>query len=127
MSEAESEVSSPKRFLLAGVATALAASICCIGPIVLLSLGIGGAWISSLILFEPYRPIFIGLTFLFLGLAFYRVLYRTPNVRQGVSLFGCARSQTLASGLLDHSDSCSWPDRSPVAGREVKPKNERKK
>lgn len=73
MSEAERKVSSPKRFLAAGVIAALAASICCIGPILLLSLGIGGAWISSLILFEPYRPIFIVLTLLFLGLAFHRV------------------------------------------------------
>ena len=90
MSEAESEVSSPKRFLLAGVATALAASICCIGPIVLLALGIGGAWISSLILFEPYRPIFIGLTFLFLGLAFYRV-YIAPRTYARGSVCSDAR------------------------------------
>jgi len=80
MSEPERKVSNPKRFLVAGVVAALAASICCIGPILLLSLGIGGAWISSLVLFEPYRPIFIGLTLLFLGLAFYRV-YIAPRTR----------------------------------------------
>jgi len=44
-----------------------------------LALGIGGAWISNLIALEPYRPIFIGLTIVFLGLA-YRKLYLTPQV-----------------------------------------------
>ena len=73
MSEAGKVVSNPRRYLLAGVVSALAASICCIGPMLLLSLGLGGAWIGSFILIEPYRPIFIVLTLLFLGLAFHRV------------------------------------------------------
>lgn len=49
------------------------------GPLVLLALGIGGSWISNLTAMEPYRPIFIGLTLLFLGLAF-RQLYLVPQV-----------------------------------------------
>jgi mercuric ion transport protein len=90
MSEAERKVSSPKRFLAAGVIAALAASICCIGPILLLSLGIGGAWISSLILFEPYRPIFIVLALLFLGMAFHRIYIASRACPQG-SACGDAR------------------------------------
>ena len=43
------------------------------GPLVLLALGIGGAWIGTLTPFEPYRPLFIGLTLIFLGLAFRKV------------------------------------------------------
>jgi mercuric ion transport protein len=78
MSEPAKEASNPTRFLVAGVVAAMAASICCIGPVFLLALGIGGAWISSLTFFEPYRPIFIGLAFLFLALAFYRV-YIVPR------------------------------------------------
>jgi len=65
--------------LMAGVLAAIGASACCVGPLVLLALGIGGAWISNLIALEPYRPIFIGLTLVFLGLA-YRKLYATPQV-----------------------------------------------
>lgn len=42
MSEPEKEASNPIRFLVAGVVAALAASICCIGPVLLLALGIGG-------------------------------------------------------------------------------------
>lgn len=70
---------SAKPTLLAGVLAAIGASACCVGPLVLLSLGIGGAWVSSLTGLEPYRPIFIGLTLLFLGLTFRR-LYRQPGV-----------------------------------------------
>ncbi|EKT4485121.1 mercury transporter MerT [Pseudomonas putida] len=58
---------------------AIGASICCVGPLVLLTLGIGGSWAGNLTVMEPYRPLFIGLTLLFLGLAF-RTLYLTPQV-----------------------------------------------
>jgi len=61
------------RALIAGVLAAVGASVCCVGPLVLLALGIGGTWVGSLTAMEPYRPIFIGLTLLFLGLAFRRL------------------------------------------------------
>lgn len=67
-----------KGSLIAGALATVGASLCCVGPLVLLSLGIGGAWIGSLTALEPYRPIFIGLTLLFLGLAFRR-LYLVPQ------------------------------------------------
>lgn len=60
--------------LLAGALAAVGASLCCVGPLALLLLGIGGAWISYLTALEPYRPIFIVLSLVFLGLAF-RGLY----------------------------------------------------
>jgi mercuric ion transport protein len=65
--------------LLAGALAAIGASVCCVGPLVLLALGIGGVWVGSLTTLEPYRPLFIGLTLLFLGLAFRR-LYLQPQV-----------------------------------------------
>lgn len=66
-----------KRSLIAGALAAMGASVCCVGPLVLLALGVGGAWIGSLTALEPYRPIFIGVTLLFVGLAFRR-LYLVP-------------------------------------------------
>jgi mercuric ion transport protein len=87
-------MSSPgaKGSLVAGVLAALGASVCCVGPLVLLALGIGGAWVGHLTAFEPFRPIFVGLTFLFLGLAFCR-LYFIPQVCEpGVS---CAEVHTI--------------------------------
>lgn len=62
--------------LVAGILAAIGASCCCAVPLMLLTLGLGGVWIGSLPALEPYRPIFIGLTVLFLGLAF-RKLYLT--------------------------------------------------
>jgi len=67
-----------KGSLVAGMLAAIGASVCCVGPLVLLALGIGGAWIGNLTAFEPYRPLFIGLTLFFLGLAFRR-LYLVPQ------------------------------------------------
>lgn len=67
------------RLGLAGaVAGALAASICCLGPLVLVALGATGAWIGGLAAIEPYRPLFILATVGLLGFAFYRE-YRKPN------------------------------------------------
>lgn len=68
-----------KGSLLAGVLAAIGASVCCVGPLVLLTLGIGGAWIANLTALEPLRAWFIAATLLFLGLAFRR-LYLQPQV-----------------------------------------------
>ena len=68
-----------KGSLVAGVLAVIGASGCCVGPLVLLALGIGGAWIANLTALEPLRPWFIAATLLFLGLAFRR-LYLQPQV-----------------------------------------------
>ena len=57
----------------------------------LLTLGIGGTWIATFTALEPYRPIFIGMTLLFLGLAFRR-LYLTPQVCAPGALCSDART-----------------------------------
>ena len=67
----------PHRSLVAGTAAALVASVCCVGPLVLLALGVGGAWVANMTALEPYRPIFVGVALVFLGLAF-RKLYLVP-------------------------------------------------
>ncbi len=62
----------------AGVLAAIGASLCCVAPLVLVSLGLGGAWVGRLTALEPYRPVFIGITVGFLVLAFYK-LYVAPR------------------------------------------------
>ena len=46
--------------LLAGGLAALFASACCLGPLVLIMVGISGAWISHLTALEPYQPLAMG-------------------------------------------------------------------
>lgn len=77
-----------KHSLLAGALAAIGASVCCVGPLVLLMLGIGGAWVANLTAVEPLRPWFIGVTVLFLGMTFKR-LYLQPQVCEpGVACAG---------------------------------------
>src|SRR5216684_2770269 len=45
--------------LFAGGLAAILASTCCLGPLILISLGFSGAWIGHLTVLEPYRPFFI--------------------------------------------------------------------
>ena len=54
------------------VGAAVAASACCTIPLVLVSLGVGGAWMSNLTALEPYRPLFIVLAMGLMGFAFVR-------------------------------------------------------
>lgn len=59
------------------VLTAIAASICCVGPALLAVAGVGSIGIFTSL--ESYRPYFIGLTVVLLGLAFY-LTYRKKEV-----------------------------------------------
>jgi len=62
-----------------GIVTAIAASLCCITPIVGLVAGIGGI-ASSFEWMEPFRPYLIGVTTLALGFGWYQKLKpRTPD------------------------------------------------
>lgn len=67
-----------KQALTVGVLAGIGASLCCVAPLVLLSLGLGGAWVASLTAFEPFRPIFLLLALFFVGWAF-RKLYLAPQ------------------------------------------------
>ena len=62
-----------------GILGALAASTCCILPLVLFSLGISGAWIGTLTSLSPYQPIFITLTVLCLGYGYWLVYRNSKN------------------------------------------------
>jgi len=55
-----SESQTGRGALFGGGLAAMLASACCLGPLLLVSLGLSGAWIGNLTALEPYRPIFIG-------------------------------------------------------------------
>lgn len=69
----ENSASAPRGALLAGAVTAILASACCLGPLVLITLGFSGVWIGNLTLLEPYRPIFIGVALVALFFAWRRI------------------------------------------------------
>lgn len=83
--------------LLAGALAALLASSCCLGPLVLLGLGVSGAWIGNLTALEPWRPLFIVVAIGALLLAARRIwrpaavctpgeVCAVPRVRRGYQL-----------------------------------------
>ena len=82
-----------KSTLIGGGLAALVASACCLGPLVLVSIGIGGAWVSTLTKLEPFRPLFIGVALLCMALA-YRKIYRGPAAADCAPGSVCALPQT---------------------------------
>jgi mercuric ion transport protein len=61
-----------------GVLGALAASSCCILPLVLFGLGASGAWISNFTRLAPYQPVFLAAAAVCLGAGAWLVR-RTPT------------------------------------------------
>jgi mercuric ion transport protein len=62
-----------------GVLGAVAASSCCIVPLVLFGLGVSGAWIANLTRLAPYQPYFIAATVACLA-GGYGLLYRSRKI-----------------------------------------------
>jgi mercuric ion transport protein len=79
-------------FATGGVVGAILAASCCIGPLVLVSIGVSGAWIGNLTALEPYKPYFAAVTLVFLGLGFWQVYFRKKPACEVGSY--CARPQS---------------------------------
>ena len=58
--------------LWAAVMTGFLASLCCVGPLILVVAGVGGAWASDLVALDPIRPWLVAITLILLGLAHVR-------------------------------------------------------
>lgn len=56
-----------------GFIGAVLASSCCIGPLVLITLGASGAWIGNLTALKAYQPIFVLVALSFLAVGFWQV------------------------------------------------------
>jgi mercuric ion transport protein len=62
-----------------GLVGALAASSCCILPLVLFSLGVSGTWIGNFTRLAPYQPYFLAVTIGCLGYGYWLV-YRSAKL-----------------------------------------------
>jgi mercuric ion transport protein len=77
--------------LFAGGIAAVLASACCLGPLLLVTVGVSGAWIGNLMRLEPFRPIFIVIAPVALLFA-WRNIYRPVQACQPGEV--CALPQT---------------------------------
>jgi mercuric ion transport protein len=73
--------------VLAGAAGILG-SLCCVGPLIAVSLGLGGAVAGTLVAFEPYRPLFVAIALAALGYSGWKIYRR--------SAAACAPGQVCA-------------------------------
>ena len=109
--------SSPARrwFAAGGVVGAILASTCCVLPLALVTLGVSGAWIGNLTLLEPYKPFFIAISAIFIGLGFWQVYLRPkPKCEDGSY---CARPESslitqialwLAAAIVALAATIDW-------------------
>jgi mercuric ion transport protein len=77
--------------LVASVLAALGATACCVLPLVLVALGLGGAWMASLRSLEAFQPIFVAMTVGCLAYAFYSLYIRPRH---------CAPDEACASPVV---------------------------
>lgn len=77
------EVKNGRGALFAGGLAALLASTCCLGPLVLITLGVSGAWIGNVTVLEPYRPVFIAVAVVALFFAWKKVFRPTDPCQPG--------------------------------------------
>ena len=91
---ARGEAARQRMVAAGGILGALAASSCCIVPLILFSLGIGGAWIGNLTALAPYKPLFVAGTTVILGHGYYLVYWKPKK--------DCADDAACARPIPNH-------------------------
>jgi mercuric ion transport protein len=86
----------PAMLAIGGLVGALAAASCCIMPLVLFGLGVGGAWIGNLTRLAPYQPIFIAASLACLGAG----VWLTPRESKRACAEGEACARPVANRLV---------------------------
>src|SRR5260370_37775110 len=71
---------------IGGLLGAIAASSCCVLPLLFGTLGVSGAWIGNLTALAPYQPYFLTLTVAVRGYGFYNIYSRPRQVSSQSSL-----------------------------------------
>ncbi|MBY0273316.1 MAG: mercury transporter MerT [Alphaproteobacteria bacterium] len=71
--------------LIGALGSSFLASLCCIGPWLILTVGIGGTWATYIGFFEPYRPYMIVFVMLLFGYSFYKLYMKPPPCGVGAA------------------------------------------
>jgi mercuric ion transport protein len=83
-----------------GLIAGLLATSCCLLPLLLVSAGVGGAWLSQLTALAPYQPVFLTASAALLGFGFWRVYGRRQV---------CAANQSCATpGAAVRTKTLLW-------------------
>ncbi len=69
--------------LIGGLVAALLSTVCCIVPLILLLLGIGGSWVANLTALEPYKPYFIVGAVVLLAFAYWQIFLQKQACEEG--------------------------------------------
>lgn len=80
-----------------GVLGAVAATSCCVLPLVLFTLGVSGSWIGNLVQLAPYQPYFFAITIVCLSCGYWLV-YRSSQSSCRIS--GHASNRLVKSTLI---------------------------
>jgi len=93
MNTVAEQATSRKRLVAAGgLIGAILASSCCVAPLLLLTLGVSGAWMGNLTALAPYQGYFIAATLVFLGAGFWYVYFKPKKACEDDSY--CASPQS---------------------------------
>lgn len=80
---ASSAPKDPRAALATGGVSGVLASACCLGPLALVYLGLGGAWLGNLRALQPFKPVFVGIALVALFFAYIRIFRPTAECRPG--------------------------------------------
>ncbi len=83
-----------------GIFGALIASSCCVVPLVLVTLGVSGAWIGNLTALEPYKPYFLTITALLLAAGFWHVYFKPKRACEDGSYCARPASSRITQSVL---------------------------
>lgn len=85
--------------LAAGGVAALLASACCLGPLLLVSVGLSGAWMGQLQVLEPFRPYTIGIALIALYFA-YRRIFRPQAACDPGDICAVPRNRAISKAIF---------------------------
>ena len=94
------ELARTRFFATGSLLAALGVSSCCVLPVLFMSVGLGGAWLSNLFALSAYQPIFIILALAFLGAGFYHAYHKPKVSCESDSSCGTSPSSRVVKSML---------------------------